>query len=475
MTRVEFSSSQLPEFPQPKKKGKLFSSIVPNIFRSSRATTPLPADTNNRGKKCTWLNEDHIVQCILGEYQDKTLQKVIRKHPGEQLLKEELTFKKHEAGYLSKAFAKIEWNNSPANQRKLSYFLEFCEQVANNYRVQGQLPEELSLELRALLDTWITQDQMEPFLEETIKKKINNLSLQLAPFPKENRENGRRSEENRLLSAEKIGKVRKGKLTPKETQAFLSELVKELRQSDQQALGAISIQEFYRKAWGNKPDPKNKLKENGENISKMIGNTNFRTVQVANDIVSGSLSESKQMIEFYMQLCILAIKDGNFNAAMGIYGGLNKTAVVRLIEGIPSKMNKGIAGIKINPKIKREYEKAIRCLDPKGGFAQLTLAIANCKQQGQFPIPYLGKYLGELTFIEDGNPRKEDGKINGSRWMLAAETLDMLEETIETAKNAPRLSTTTAHFEPLPEERLLNTDDWDLKLTEKAISKLKNR
>jgi len=92
----------------------------------------------------------------------------------------------------------------------------------------------------------------------------------------------------------------------------------------------------------------------------------------------------------------------NYNALMEILGGLQLWAVQRLIKlwGMPKKYH--ILLLHLSEVI----------MSPKENYGRYRKTImGHCKSKTPV-LPYLGLFLKDLTFIEDGNPDTLDKKIN---------------------------------------------------------------
>jgi hypothetical protein len=63
----------------------------------------------------------------------------------------------------------------------------------------------------------------------------------------------------------------------------------------------------------------------------------------------------------------------------------------------------------LDDKYKKVYQKLHGYISREKNFQNIRFAIQKLKPPA---IPYIGLYLTDLTFIEDGNPKYVNGKIN---------------------------------------------------------------
>lgn len=89
----------------------------------------------------------------------------------------------------------------------------------------------------------------------------------------------------------------------------------------------------------------------------------------------------------------------NWNAVMGIIAGLNMAAVPRLKKTLAL----------VDPKLLEAFSDIEETMAPSGSYRNYREALSQC--QGSV-VPYLGVFLTDLTFIEEGNPDDIDGLIN---------------------------------------------------------------
>ena len=148
------------------------------------------------------------------------------------------------------------------------------------------------------------------------------------------------------------------------------------------------------------------------NVIRMIDRFNTVSSWVAYLIVSSE--QLNDRIATYIKLVEIAgyLRElNNFNGLLAVIGGLNNSAVYRLKhthDGVPQQ-------IKDKLKILKDVMSS----------AQSYKAYRNALHNAQQPlIPYMGVYLTDLTFINDGNPNRIDGLINFRKRELVYRVID---------------------------------------------------
>lgn len=141
-------------------------------------------------------------------------------------------------------------------------------------------------------------------------------------------------------------------------------------------------------------------KEKAPHIYMMIQWFNKMGSWVATQIVTES--DAKQRVKVLAWMIKTAYKCkalNNFNAVFEIVGGLTNSSVHRLTKTFEA----------LDKKEKQMYEELKSYVSREGNYKALRSAIRLVSPPC---IPYIGMYLTDLTFIEDGNPDLLNGKLN---------------------------------------------------------------
>ncbi|KAL0485738.1 Ras guanine nucleotide exchange factor gefJ [Acrasis kona] len=148
----------------------------------------------------------------------------------------------------------------------------------------------------------------------------------------------------------------------------------------------IQPKECLSQSW-NKPDKHTKA----PNISKMISFTNRIVAWVSYEILScnNTTKRSKACSKFIKVACELR-KLNNFNACKAVIAGLKSNPVFRLRR----------TWVKVPAKQMNDMKELETLMEQAKNFHNMRNAI---KQASGCCLPYIGIFLTDLTFIEDGN------------------------------------------------------------------------
>lgn len=166
------------------------------------------------------------------------------------------------------------------------------------------------------------------------------------------------------------------------------EIARQMTLIDFEIYSSIKLSELLNQSW-NKP----KLRHRSPNVIRMINRFNEVSHWVATSILRQERirDRSRTMAKFIRIADYLLKTLNNFNTTMAILAGLNGAAVHRLKhtrEEMPRHIQQAYTDMQHALDSNQSYK----------GYRNLLLhANPPC-------IPYLGVYLTDLTFIEDGNP-----------------------------------------------------------------------
>lgn len=180
---------------------------------------------------------------------------------------------------------------------------------------------------------------------------------------------------------------------------------------EQELYRAIRPRECLNQAWNHKT-----LKETAApNILAMIRRFNRVSAFVTTTIVKcDSLKERAKKVERFVTIAMHLRELHNYNSVQEILAGLTTSPVHRLKKTWAT----------MDPKIVEQFESLRKLMSSDGNYEAFRNALHS---ESPPSIPYLGMYLTDLTFIEDGNPDKlADGLINfAKRRRIAAVILEI--------------------------------------------------
>ncbi|GAM23342.1 hypothetical protein SAMD00019534_065170 [Acytostelium subglobosum LB1] len=166
-----------------------------------------------------------------------------------------------------------------------------------------------------------------------------------------------------------------------------TEVARQLTLIESEMYRKIESKECLGQSW-NKPN-KDEL---APNIVAFIRRFNAVSVWVATEIVrTEKLKERVGVVKRFIIIAQKCREMGNFNGCMEILSGLQNSAVYRL--------SKTWEKIESKPLIKNVYDELIVLMAQKNNFKDYRAALHSVHPPC---IPYLGVYLTDLTFIEDG-------------------------------------------------------------------------
>ncbi|XP_078539068.1 ras-specific guanine nucleotide-releasing factor 1 isoform X1 [Lissotriton helveticus] len=111
----------------------------------------------------------------------------------------------------------------------------------------------------------------------------------------------------------------------------------------------------------------------------------------------------------------------NYNAVLEITSSLNRSAIFRLKK----------TWLKVSKQTKTLIDKLQKLVSSEGRFKNLREALKNCDPPC---VPYLGMYLTDLAFIEEGTPNyTEDGLVNFSKMRMISHIIREIRQFQQTA------------------------------------------
>eukprot|EP00736_Rhodelphis_marinus_P004960 Rmarinus@m.5865 len=130
------------------------------------------------------------------------------------------------------------------------------------------------------------------------------------------------------------------------------------------------------------------------------------------------VKQAAKAIAYLVKLAVEFRKLRNYSGILEVVAALNNAAIHRLTPVWERFKNK-------HPKRFQQYHDLQELTRSENNFSNLRQAISESSNDdsGTPYMPYLGMFLTDLTFIEDGNPAKLGGLINWEKLRLVSETL----------------------------------------------------
>ncbi|KAA8590122.1 hypothetical protein FQN60_014056 [Etheostoma spectabile] len=207
-----------------------------------------------------------------------------------------------------------------------------------------------------------------------------------------------------------------GKVEPFESHSAL-EIAEQLTLLDHLVFKVIPYEEFFGQGWM-KNDKNEKTPyimrttKHFNDISNLIATEILRCEDVVTRVV---------VIEKWVAVADICRCLHNYNAVLEITSSLNRSSVFRLKK----------SWLKVSKQTKGLIDKLQKLVSSEGRFKNLREALKNCDPPC---VPYLGMYLTDLAFIEEGTPNyTEDNLVNFSKMRMISHIIREIRQFQQTA------------------------------------------
>jgi hypothetical protein len=174
-----------------------------------------------------------------------------------------------------------------------------------------------------------------------------------------------------------------------------SEIARQLTIIDFRIFAAIEPKELLDQAW-NKP----KLQHRSPNVRHMINRANRTSFWVAHLIVCCATHQERvAMVTKIIRIAETVRGLNNYHTLMGLIAGLNMSPVNRLARTFAD----------VDPGLIKTLKAHEKLMSPTSSYKNYRQTIT---QSSNPTIPYIGVYLSDLTFIDEGNGDMVNGMIN---------------------------------------------------------------
>jgi len=185
------------------------------------------------------------------------------------------------------------------------------------------------------------------------------------------------------------------------------------------------------------------------NVCALIAGFNQVNARVISSILLARSSRKRvKLLEWFLQLLYHLRELQNFHGVMSVLSALQSSPLFRL-----KKM--WLAASKKTDIL----ESTAKLMSPQKSCKEYREVLGNCSPP---LLPYIGVYLTDLTFIEDGNPNLKGGLINFQKHRMCAEVLRQIRLYQQTPYNLVGQPSILEHFQSIP---ILSEDEqWELSL-----------
>ncbi|GAB1298425.1 Ras-specific guanine nucleotide-releasing factor 2 [Apodemus speciosus] len=195
------------------------------------------------------------------------------------------------------------------------------------------------------------------------------------------------------------------------------ELAEQITLLDHIVFRSIPYEEFLGQGWM-------KLDKNERTpyIMKTSQHFNEMSSLVASQIMNYTdISSRANAIEKWVAVADICRCLHNYNGVLEITSALNRSAIYRLKK----------TWAKVSKQTKALMDKLQKTVSSEGRFKNLRETLKNCNPPA---VPYLGMYLTDLAFIEEGTPNfTEEGLVNFSKMRMISHIIREIRQFQQTA------------------------------------------
>uniref|UniRef100_A0A4W6FPN9 Ras protein specific guanine nucleotide releasing factor 1 n=1 Tax=Lates calcarifer TaxID=8187 RepID=A0A4W6FPN9_LATCA len=206
------------------------------------------------------------------------------------------------------------------------------------------------------------------------------------------------------------------KTEPFESHSAL-EIAEQLTLLDHLVFKVIPYEEFFGQGW-----MKNDKNERTPYIMKTTKHFNDTSNRIATEILQwDDVNMRVAVIEKWVAVADICRCLHNYNAVLEITSSLNRSSIFRLKK----------TWLKVSKQTKTVIDKLQKLVSSEGRFKNLREALKNCDPPC---VPYLGMYLTDLAFIEEGTPNyTEDNLVNFSKMRMISHIIREIRQFQQTA------------------------------------------
>ncbi|XP_057400492.1 ras-specific guanine nucleotide-releasing factor 1 isoform X4 [Balaenoptera acutorostrata] len=219
------------------------------------------------------------------------------------------------------------------------------------------------------------------------------------------------------ITLEELTQMAEGvKAEPFENHSAL-EIAEQLTLLDHLVFKKIPYEEFFGQGWM-------KLEKNERTPYIMKTTKHFNDISnlIASEIIRNEdINARVSAIEKWVAVADICRCLHNYNAVLEITSSMNRSAIFRLKK----------TWLKVSKQTKALIDKLQKLVSSEGRFKNLREALKNCDPPC---VPYLGMYLTDLAFIEEGTPNyTEDGLVNFSKMRMISHIIREIRQFQQTA------------------------------------------
>ncbi|MCJ8733419.1 hypothetical protein PDJAM_G00223160 [Pangasius djambal] len=222
--------------------------------------------------------------------------------------------------------------------------------------------------------------------------------------------------DNQIALEDVLKMAEGGKAEPFENHSAL-EIAEQLTLLDHLVFKVIPYEEFFGQGW-----MKNDKNEKTPYIMTTTKHFNDISNLIASEILHcDDVNTRVAVMEKWVAVADICRCLHNYNAVLEITSSLNRSAIFRLKK----------TWLKVSKQTKTVIDKLQKLVSSEGRFKNLREALKNCDPPC---VPYLGMYLTDLAFIEEGTPNyTEDNLVNFSKMRMISHIIREIRQFQQTA------------------------------------------
>ena len=275
-------------------------------------------------------------------------------------------------------------------------------QLAEQFSAQGSALDYIT---EKFSNVWSEQEQVQFFesidsLSEVLHEAQNLRKDQIAQM-KRVVDQTKENQEGTNVDVPTMAALVRQHASKTDREKLTNDLVRDFRSLNVQMFAQLEDHEFHNLNWS-----RDKTKVHSVNILEITDMFNHLSSSVADDItLSTNQQEQQTIFECYLNIAYECLQQGNFHTMMAISSGLNDSAVHRLQYLKDS----------LDDHLKAKLSTLVACASAEKNYKNLRQAVEEKRKEGKGVIPFLGMYLTDLTFTDEGN--KDKINVNGASYL----------------------------------------------------------
>lgn len=175
---------------------------------------------------------------------------------------------------------------------------------------------------------------------------------------------------------------------------------------------------------------------------------------------SDTVEDRCRMMTKFITIADHVARMNNFSTLMGILAGLNMSSITRLRKTLDI----------LPPNHMQTFVNLEKLMSPNSSFKTYRQTMHKATPP---VLPYIGTYLSDLTFIEDGNPDKISNLINWQKRELVRRVIVEIQTSQQTRYDFPVVEPINTFLTELP--AMTDKELYDLSLALEAREPKENK